>query len=210
MSTVLQELSAEDLELRDNQLRALRDGLVADTTAPLFAYRKANNFHPVIGEGSHVAKIMFVGEAPGENEAKQGRPFCGTAGKFLDVLLEHIGLARSDVYITNLLKDRPPDNRDPLPAEIEYYAKLLDKQVEILRPSCLVTLGRFSMGYLLPKLGVANELKPISQIHGKVFNGEFAGQKMAIVTLYHPAVALYNGGMRGTLLKDAEVLSSFL
>jgi len=209
MSTVLQDISKEALEIRDNRLRALRDGLVADTTAPLYEYRKANGFHPVIGEGSHKTKIMFVGEAPGENEAKQGHPFCGAAGKFLDVLLEHIGLARTDVYITNLVKDRPPENRDPVPAEIEYYAKLLDKQVEILRPSCLVTLGRYSMGYLLPKLGLEAELKSISQIHGKVFEGAYNGEKISIVTLYHPAVALYNGSMRGTLLKDAEVLKEF-
>jgi len=96
-----------------------------------------------------------------------------------------------------------------VPAEIEYYAKLLDKQVEILRPSCLVTLGHYSMGYLLPKLGLEAELKSISQIHGKVFEGAYNGEKISIVTLYHPAVALYNGSMRGTLLKDAEVLKEF-
>lgn len=210
MSNVIQKVSEKELQERHDKLRKIRDDLVADTAAPLYEYRKSNNFHPVIGEGNHAAKIMFVGEAPGENEAKRGRPFCGAAGKFLDVLLEHIGLAREDVYITNLVKDRPPDNRDPLPAEIEYYAKLLDQQVDILRPSCLVTLGRFSMGYLLPKMGLAGELKSISQIHGKVFEGTYNSAKISIVTLYHPAVALYNGGMRGTLLKDAEVLKSFL
>lgn len=210
MSNVLQQISENELQQRHEKLREIRDRLVADTTAPLYAYRKENGFHPVIGEGNHAAKIMFVGEAPGENEAKQGRPFCGSAGKFLDVLLEHIGLARADVYITNLVKDRPPNNRDPLPAEIDYYAKLLDQQVEILRPSCLVTLGRYSMGYLMPKLGLSDELKSISQIHGKVFEGAYNGEKISLVTLYHPAVALYNGGMRGTLLKDAEVLMTFL
>lgn len=210
MSQILQEISEEELAARHEKLREIRDELVADTTAPLYEYRKSNNSHPVIGEGNHAAKVMFVGEAPGENEAKQGRPFCGAAGRFLDVLLEHVGLARADVYITNLVKDRPPENRDPLPVEIEYYAKLLDQQVDILRPSCLVTLGRFSMGYLLPKMGLAVELKSISQIHGKVFEGTYNSEKISIVTLYHPAVALYNGGMRGTLLKDAEVLKTFL
>jgi len=209
MTNVVQQISEKELRQRTDAFRKIRDRLVADTTAPLYAYRKEHGFHPVIGEGSHAAKIMFVGEAPGENEAKQGRPFCGAAGKFLDVLLEHIGLARSNVYITNLVKDRPPDNRDPLPIEIDYYAKLLDEQVEILKPSCIVTLGRYSMGYLLPKLGLGGELKAISQIHGKVFEGTYNGEKTSIVTLYHPAVALYNGGMRGTLLKDAEILKQF-
>jgi DNA polymerase len=210
MNSVVQDILADELEKRDALLRKIRDDLVADKNAPLYEYRKSQGFHPVIGEGNHAAQIMFVGEAPGENEAKQGRPFCGSAGKFLDVLLEHIGLARKDVYITNLVKDRPPENRDPLPVEIEYYAKLLDLQVEIMRPSCLVTLGRFSMGYLLPKLGLSNELKSISQIHGKTFEGTYNGENVSVVTLYHPAVALYNGGMRGTLLKDAEVLKQFI
>lgn len=210
MAEILQQLSKEELDLRHEQLKSIRDELIADTAAPLYNYRTENGFYPVIGEGSHAAKIIFVGEAPGENEAKQGRPFCGASGRFLDVMLAHIELAREDVYITNTVKDRPPGNRDPLPAEIEYYTKFLDRQIKILKPSCLVTLGRFSMGYLMPKLGLANNLKPISQVHGKIFDGELDGQKVSLVTLYHPAVALYSGSMRGTLLKDAEVLKTFL
>ena len=206
----MQKITEQELEERNQQLKAIRDSLLTDIRAPLFEYRKANNFHPVIGEGDHAADIMFVGEAPGENEAKQGRPFCGAAGKFLDVLLEHIGLVRSSVYITNILKDRPPENRDPLPNEIAYYTPLLDKQIEIIKPSCVVTLGRFSMAYLMEKLCLKAELKSISLMHGKVFEGELNGVKVPIVTLYHPAVALYNGGMRATLLKDAEVLQQFL
>src|SRR3990167_9553243 len=111
MSEILQQLTPEQLDVRHEKMKAIRDTLVSDTSAPLYVYRKSNNFHPVIGEGNHAAKIMFVGEAPGENEAKQGRPFCGAAGKFLDVLLAHLQLARADVYITNLVKDRPPENR---------------------------------------------------------------------------------------------------
>lgn len=210
MSSILQQISEEELQKRHDALKAIRDSLVVDETAPLFKYRKENGYHPVIGEGNHAAKIMFVGEAPGENEAKQGRPFCGAAGKFLDVMLEHLKLARADVYITNIVKDRPPENRDPLPEEIEYYGKLLDKQMEILSPSCVVTLGRYSMTYLLPRLGLEGELKPISALHGKVFQGNLNGKQLSIATLYHPAVALYNGGMRTTLLKDSEVLLPFL
>lgn len=203
-------ITSEELYKRDSALKSIRDSLVADTSAPLYTYRKENAFHPVIGEGSHEASIMFVGEAPGATEAKQGHPFCGASGKVLDTLLQHIGLVRADVYITNLVKDRPPENRDPLPQEIAYYAPLLDRQVEIIRPRVLVTLGRHSMGYLMPKLGFNEELKPISQIHGKVFTGKLNAQEVSLVTLYHPAVALYNGSMRAVLLKDAEILKKFL
>lgn len=206
----LQDISEEELSLRHAALKQIKDDLLTNSAAPLWEYRKTNNFHPVIGEGSHAAKIMFVGEAPGENEAKQGRPFCGAAGKFLDVLLEHLRLDRKQVYITNIVKDRPPNNRDPLPQEIDFYSGYLDKQVEIIKPTCVVTLGRFSMGYLLPKCGLESELTAISKLHGKCFKGIFGDHSLSVVTLYHPAVALYNGSMRQVLLKDAEVLHTLL
>lgn len=205
-ATPLQSVSDSELEARHVALKQIKDELLANTTAPLWEYRKTNGYHPVIGEGSHAAKIMFVGEAPGENEAKQGRPFCGAAGKFLDVILEHLQLERKLVYITNIVKDRPPNNRDPLPQEIDFYATFLDRQIEIIKPSCLVTLGRYSMGCLLPKCGLDSELAAISQLHGKQFKGTIGSHPVTVVTLYHPAVALYNGSMRQVLLKDAEVL----
>ncbi|MCC7303816.1 uracil-DNA glycosylase [bacterium] len=210
MSHILQDITKEEYQKRYDRLKTIQDKLFSNATAPLYNYRKENGFYPVMGEGNISAKIMFVGEAPGLNEAKKGRPFCGAAGKFLDVLLAHLELARKDVYITNIVKDRPPENRDPLPKEIEFYAKLLDKQIEIIKPLCIVTLGRYSMGYLLPKFNLSHELKPISQIHGKKFTSEQFGKTLEIVTLYHPAFALYNGGMRETLLKDSEALLQFL
>src|SRR3989344_5242098 len=100
---------------RYKKLKKIRDELLHFKESPLYTYRTENNYHPVVGEGSHYAKIMFIGEAPGETEAKQARPFCGAAGRVLDELLHSIGLSRKTVYITNLVKDRPPDNRDPLP-----------------------------------------------------------------------------------------------
>jgi len=191
-------------------LKTLKDKLLNDTKAPLYTYRKQNNYFPVIGEGNHCARIMFVGEAPGENEAKTGHPFCGAAGKFLTTLLESIGFKREDVYITNIVKDRPPGNRDPLPEEIEYYAPYLNEQIGIIAPACVVTLGRHSMKYMFPLLGLSNELQPISVIHGKAFIGSLTGRTISLVTLYHPAVALYNGGMRATLLKDFAILKNFV
>lgn len=207
---ILQELTDKEKKFRYNELKGIRDRLLNDNEAPLYEYRTDNGYYPVIGEGNHAAKIMFIGEAPGENEAKKGRPFCGAAGKFLDVMLEHIGLDREKVYITNILKDRPQKNRDPRPDEIEYYSPLLDIQVATIKPSCIVALGRFSMDYIMRKAGLENKLDKISKIHGTVFSGEIAKQKVNIVTLYHPAVALYNGSMREVLKKDAEVLKQYL
>src|SRR5258708_36791933 len=112
---------SETLEAKREQMRAIKDEILTLTESPLYAYRSENNYFPVIGEGSHNASIMFVGEAPGKNEAKTGRPFCGAAGKILDELLAGVNIPRADVYITNIVKDRPPQNRDPLPEEIAAY-----------------------------------------------------------------------------------------
>ena len=106
-------------------LRQIKDEVMALSQSPLYDERIANMVYPVIGEGSHRARVMFIGEAPGKNEAQTGRPFCGASGRVLDVLLAHIGLPREEVYITNIVKDRPPGNRDPKPEEIALYAPFL-------------------------------------------------------------------------------------
>jgi DNA polymerase len=198
-----------------DQMKAIRDELVVFRQSPLYEYRSSNGYFPVVGEGSHDASIMFVGEAPGMNEAKSGRPFCGAAGKFLTELVEGIGLKREQVYITNVVKDRPPENRDPTPVEIELYAPFLDRQIEIIAPKAIATLGRHSMGYIMKKFDLDLELEPISKIHGRTFEAEFTSSEgvkspLSIVTLYHPAAALYNGGMRDTLRRDFEVLKRFV
>jgi DNA polymerase len=177
--------------------------------SPLFEYRNNNKYVPVIGEGSHDAEIVFIGEAPGRNEAETGRPFCGRSGKLLDEFLASINLPRKKVYITSIVKDRPPHNRDPLPIEIELYAPFMDRQIEIIKPKVLATLGRFSMQYIMTRYGLASELKPISSIHGKVFHGETPHGKIIIVPLYHPAVAIYNQHSKKDLLKDFKVLKQF-
>ena len=193
-----------------DQMKQIRDELVAGTTLPLYKYRTENGYFPVIGEGSHDAHIMFVGEAPGLNEAKQGRPFCGASGRFLDEMIASIGLKRADVYITNVVKDRPPENRDPTQDEIDAYAPFLDRQIEIIKPKVIATLGRFSMTYLMKKFDLDLELEPISKIHGHEFKAQASYGPISIVTLYHPASALYNGGMRGVHLKDFEVLKKYV
>ena len=192
------------------QLRKIKEEIVNAKNSPLYNFRIKNKFLPVIGEGNHYAKIMFIGEAPGKNEALTGRPFCGTAGHILDELLKSIGLDRKEVYVTNIVKDRPPFNRDPLPEEIEYYAPFLDRQIEIIKPEVIATLGRFSMAYIMKKFGLESELKSISIIHGKIFPAEMSYGSIKIIPLYHPAVAIYNNSTKETLKKDFGILKEFV
>ncbi len=191
-------------------MRLVRDELFADSSLPLYKYRKDNNFFPVIGEGNYDAKVMFVGEAPGLNEARTGRPFCGASGKFLDTMLESISLSRNAVYITNLVKDRPPENRDPTADEIDKYSRYLFKQIDIIQPMIIATLGRYSMAYIMRKYIDEIELEPISKIHGMFFDTRVDNYPKKVLTLYHPASALYNGGMRDVLLKDFSVLKNLV
>ncbi len=198
-----------------DDMKKVRDELVAFEHSPLYKYRTENKYYPVVGEGSHDASIMFVGEAPGLTEAKTGKPFCGAAGKFLDELIASIGLKREDVYITNIVKDRPSENRDPTPEEIALYSPFLDRQVQIIQPKVIVTLGRHSMNYVMQRYDLDLEVEPISKIHGKTFETAFIDEEhkqhpVTIVTLYHPAAALYNGGMRDTLKQDFQVLKKFI
>ena len=154
----------------------------------------------VPGEGSPNADVMFIGEGPGKEEDKQGRPFCGPAGKFLDEMLVSIGLSRDEVYIGNIVKHRPPENRDPEPGEIEACWPYLQSQIEIINPRVIVILGRHSLARLMPGLGT------ISQLHGRAFrrDGRY------FMALYHPAVALYAGSMRQVLMEDFGKLKLLL
>lgn len=154
----------------------------------------------VMGDGNPNADIVLIGEAPGKNEDEQGLPFVGAAGKFLNEMLAAAGMDRSDVYITNIVKYRPPDNRDPLPQEKQEFWPYLARQLEIINPRAIVTLGRHSMEFFLPDA-------KISQIHGygvrkKVKYHDGKDHEWLIVPLYHPAAALYNGSLRQTLVDD--------
>lgn len=149
----------------------------------------------VMGDGNADADIVFIGEAPGKNEDLQGVPFVGAAGKFLNEMLGAAGMKREDVYITNIVKYRPPNNRDPLPEEKKAFWPYLLKQLQIIEPKIVVTLGRHSMEYFLPGMH-------ISQIHGEPKRIRFGDHKIVIVPLFHPAAALYNGGLRQTLIDD--------
>jgi DNA polymerase len=153
----------------------------------------------VPGEGNPNADIVFIGEGPGFHEDQQARPFIGAAGKFLDELLASIGLKRSDVFICNVLKCRPPSNRDPLPAEIATCKPWLDQQIEAINPRVIVTLGRFSMSRYFPG-------QTISKIHGQPRKlGD-----VTIVPMYHPAAALHQGSLRKTIEYDFQKLPGVL
>lgn len=179
------------------------------TKSPLYNYRIENNYFPVVGEGSVDAKIMFVGEAPGKNEAKTGRPFCGAAGKILDLLLSETGIVRESVYITSIVKDRPQNNRDPLPKEIECYAPFLDRQIETIQPKVIATLGRYSMEYIMTKYGFESEVQPIGKLHGRTFKVMTSYGEIDIVVLYHPAAAIYNRKMLDILKSDFKLLKKY-
>jgi uracil-DNA glycosylase len=195
---------------RTDQLRQIRDEILNLTESPLYEFRTSNNYFPVIGQGNHHAGIMFIGEAPGENEAKRGIPFCGASGRVLDELLDGIGLKREDVYITNIVKDRPPDNRDPRKGEIELYAPFLERQINIIQPEVIATLGRFSMEFILKRFSMPEQNQKISQLRGQVLTTTADYGDLHIVPLFHPAVALYRAEQRKTLEQDFEVLKQFM
>jgi uracil-DNA glycosylase family 4 len=173
---------------KQTKLEQIKAEILTKNVCPDLA-KSAKNL--VMGDGNPDADIVFIGEAPGKNEDEQGLPFVGAAGKFLDEMLASAGLERKDVYITNIVKYRPPNNRDPYPDEKAAFLPYLQSQLETIEPKLVVTLGRHSMESLLPGL-------QISKVHGqpKRYQGR------VYMPLFHPAAALYNGGMRKTLLED--------
>jgi uracil-DNA glycosylase family 4 len=178
------------------QLDALKQRIIDDTVAPELAEQATQL---VFGDGNPQTEIVFIGEAPGKNEDLQGIPFVGASGKFLNEMLEMIGLKREDIYITNIVKYRPPNNRDPLPDEKAAFLPYLVEQLNIIKPKVIVTLGRHSMDVLLPGL-------KISQVHGKPMRVK----DHVYLPLFHPAAALYNGALRQTLIDDFAAIPEII
>jgi DNA polymerase len=175
-------------ENKKHLLDRLSATIVEDNVCPEL---KSGATQLVFGDGSHDSKVVFIGEAPGKKEDEMGKPFIGASGKLLNEMLEKIGLSREEVYITNIVKYRPPENRDPSKDEKKAFLPYLKRQITIIAPKLVVTLGRHSMDCFLPG-------KKISEAHG-------VAEKVDGITylpLYHPAVALYNGSMRQTLMND--------
>ena len=160
--------------------------------------------NPVPGEGNLNADVMFIGEAPGYWEDIKGKPFVGSAGEILDEMLSEIGLSRDMVYVANVLKCRPPENRDPLASEVEECAPYLDQQIRIIKPKIIVTLGRHSTSYILSKCRL--EAGGITKHHGRKYEVELLGLRVLVIPMYHPAAVLYNPRYRKNLERDFQLL----
>jgi len=194
----------EASETPEEQMKKLAEEVRKCRKCNLWMTRK----NPVPGEGNVRAEVMFIGEAPGKSEDEQGRPFVGAAGKLLTKLIESIGLSREEVYIANVLKCRPPNNRDPLPEEIEKCTPYLDRQIKIIKPKIIVTLGRHSTKYILGKLRVS--VPGIMKVRGKTYSGTILGLKVIILPTLHPAAALYNPKMKSIIEADFKNLKSII
>jgi len=167
---------------KEEKLQKLKEEMERDSSLPL----KKPGVNLVFGVGNPEAKLLLIGEGPGYWENVKKEPFVGNAGKFLDQLLASIKIPRESVFITNVVHHRPPENRDPLPEEIEAYGKYLDRIIEIIDPEVIITLGRFSMAKFLPGAR-------ISSVHGRVQRVNWKGKEIVVVPMYHPAAALRNG-----------------
>lgn len=184
-----------------SQLEQIKADIITDNICPDLAQGCTQL---VMGHGNPNARIIFIGEAPGKQEDLQGIPFVGAAGKLLDEMLASISLNRSDVYITNIVKYRPPNNRDPLPEEKKEFWPYLLREIKAIAPNVIVTLGRHSMGYFLPD-------KSITTIHGQLFRVRTnTTAEMQLIPLYHPAAALYNGSLKDTLFNDFKAIKNLI
>lgn len=166
----------------------------------------------VVGKGNLNAKIMFVGEAPGKNEDEQGLPFVGAAGKNLDKLLEKVGLTMNDVYIANILKCRPPENRNPLPSEIKAHTPWLIEQIKEIKPKVICSLGNYATKFFLAngEVDKMDKISGITNVHGKIKEMEFHGVKIVLIPLFHPAAIIYNRKLIKYWEEDMEVVKKFI
>ncbi|MEM3726210.1 MAG: type-4 uracil-DNA glycosylase [Candidatus Bathyarchaeia archaeon] len=185
-------------------LKAIAAEVVVCRKCHLWRTRK----NAVSGEGNPDALVVFVGEAPGYWEDVKGKPFVGAAGKFLESLLAIAGFSREDVFICNVLKCRPPGNREPLPLEIQTCTPYLDRQIKVIQPKVIVTLGNHSSAYIFSKAGL--EFKSITQVHGKFYDAAILGGKIIVFPTFHPAAALYSAKYKEQITNDFKLLKQKL
>ncbi len=194
---------AEELKEIAQEIRELKE-------SPLYPYRRRHGYLPVPGVGSAEADIMLIGEAPGRQEAEAGRPFVGKAGEVLDQLLESLDLDREDVYITNVVKDRPPGNRDPRAEEIDVYAPFLLREIAIVEPVAIGSLGRFATDFVLKRYAQRGHGRTMDDLHGRVLRGDAPHGEVRIVPLYHPAAVFYNRELEEIIQEDFQVLAQYV
>jgi uracil-DNA glycosylase family 4 len=188
------------------QLKRIEKDVENLTESPLYKYRRKEGYKAVLGKGNPEAHIMLIGEAPGKQEAVRGEPFVGAAGRMLDELLESVGLERSEMYITNIVKDRPPENRAPQREEIKIYAPLLRRQIKVIQPSVIVTLGRFAMEFILAEFKMPEQGQSITALHGQPLQAEAPYGPITVLPLFHPAVAFYRRDQKEILKSDFLLL----
>jgi uracil-DNA glycosylase family 4 len=193
-------LMSSNKELLDN----VATEVVVCTKCCLWKNRKK----AVPGVGNPESKLMLVGEAPGRSEDIQGEPFVGAAGKLLDTLLSEIGLSRTQVFITNVVKCRPPENRDPLPDEIETCTPYLNRQIGIIQPAMIITLGKHSTAYVLGRANLP--FSSITQEHGKAHEAVILGVETVIFPTFHPAATLYNAQYENQIRDDFQIMKKEL
>ena len=181
-------------------MRALEEEIIAQDVTPQLA---AQAQRLVTGDGNLNADIVFIGEAPGKKEDEQGIPFVGAAGKFLNEMLASAGMNREDVYITNIVKYRPPSNRDPSKQEKEAFTPYLLRELEIIKPKVVIALGRHSMGFFLPEA-------VIGKVHGQPHQVQLGAQNLMLIPLYHPSAAMYNGSLKQTLIDDFSTVPELI
>lgn len=184
---------------KTQQLTELKEELEKDKSLQL----RQTATQLVFGEGNPDSEIYLLGEAPGYWEDKKGRPFVGAAGQLLDETLSKIGLKRQDIYISNVVRFRPPENRDPTPEEIAAFSPYVDKEIEIIKPKIIITLGRFSMAKFIPN-------EKISKIHGKVFPLTWHDLEIKVIPMFHPAAALRSPAVMSEFKEDFEVIPKIL
>lgn len=192
---------------KQQQLDDLKQRIIDDKITPDLA-ESATQL--VFGDGNIDTAVVLIGEAPGKNEDLQGKPFVGASGKFLNEMLEMIGMTREDVYITNIVKYRPPENRDPTPEEKKAFLPYLQSQLEIIQPKVIVTLGRHSMNCFLPDLQISKVHGQPKRVRLSLKNDSEDTLEVVIMPLYHPAAALYNGSQRQVLIDDFGLIPAII
>lgn len=203
---------------KHEQMKQVRDDVVACKACGLCKTRTK----PVVGRGNHDAKILFIGEAPGDNEDKTGLPFVGAAGQLLDKLLSQAGINNKDIYICNVLKCRPPDNRDPEEKEKIACLSFLTRQIEIVQPDVIICLGKHAAETVFKIFGMADSNIIMSKIHGEIFEPDINFKKMSVLVgdvamsmvkicvMYHPAALLYNKSLMPVAVEDFKNVKKYL
>lgn len=210
LSTLHAPGDPESLRRKEAALKAVRLDVLNASTSPLYAHRVANHYYPVVGDGSADARLMFIGQSPGKDEAETGKSFCGASGDVFNAMLASIHLNRDDVFVTNLLHDRPPENRQPSAEEIAFYSPYLDQIIDIVRPAVIITLGRFATSNICRKYAIDDQGGRIGVLHGKLMLAQTHYGDIQVVPMYHPAAVLYKSDLKETLLRDFEKLKLFI